>query len=160
MSRITTVRFPGSSLGQALGLALEDKAPDAKACPELDPGTAWLYREQLSRAGVIEVLFEEFDACLKIQGDQATGVPIVDASIVALPIQRNSRDDKEQINNGEIPEAWADKPVRRRQIDTDARWTKSTASGVQADSACRLKDMEARVKAKGIDESDPSPSMS
>ena len=110
MSRITTVRFPGSSLGQALGLALEDKAPDAKACPELDPGTAWLYREQLSRAGVIEVLFEEFDACLKTQGDQAMGVPIVDASIVALPIQRNSRDDKEQINNGEIPEAWADKP--------------------------------------------------
>ena len=69
-------------------------------------------------------MFEEFDACLKTQGDQAMGVPIMDASIVAFPIQRSSRDDKEQINNGEIPEAWADKPARRRQIDTDARWTK------------------------------------
>ena len=123
MSRITTVRFPGSS-PQALGLALEDKAPNAKACPELDSGTAWLYREQLSRAGGTEALFEEFDACLKTPGDQATGVPIMDASIVAFPIQRNGCDDKGQINNGERPEAWADKPARRRQIDTDARWTK------------------------------------
>ena len=121
MSRIATVRSPDRVRGR---LALEDKAPDAKARPELDSGTAWLYREQLSRAGGIEALFEEFDACLKTPGDQATGVPIMDASIVAFPIQRNSRDDKEQINNGEISEAWADKPARRRQIDTDARWTK------------------------------------
>ena len=34
------VRFPGSSPGQALGLTLADKVPDAK--------TVWLYREQPS----------------------------------------------------------------------------------------------------------------
>ena len=49
--RLSFVRFPGSSPGQALGLALEDKVPDAKACPELDSGTVSLYRERLSQAG-------------------------------------------------------------------------------------------------------------
>ena len=63
--RLSFVRF--------LGLALEDKVPDAKACPELDSGTVWLYREQLSQAGVIEVLFDDFDDYLKDQGFQVMG---------------------------------------------------------------------------------------
>ena len=48
-----------------LGLALEDKVPDAK--------TVWLYREQLSQAGVIDALFDDFDGYLKTQGYQAMG---------------------------------------------------------------------------------------
>ena len=55
---------------------------------------------------------EDFDGYLKSQGFQ-----IIDASIVA----GNRRDDNEQI---ETPEAWADKPAKRRQKDRDARWTK------------------------------------
>lgn len=82
----------------------------------------WLYREQLSQAGLIEVLFEEFDAYLKSQGYQAMGGQIIDASIVSVPIQRNRRDENEQIKKGEVPEAWADKPAKRRQKDTEARW--------------------------------------
>ena len=106
--RLSFVRF--------LGLALEDKVPDAK--------TVWLYREQLSEAGLIETLFEDFDAYLQGQGYQAMGGQIIDASLVAVPIQRNGRDENEQIKGGETPEAWADKPAKRRQKDTDARWTK------------------------------------
>ena len=106
--RLSFVRF--------LGLALEDKVPDAK--------TVWLYREQLSQAGLIDVLFEDFDAYLKSQGYQAMGGQIIDASIVAVPIQRNRRDDNEQIKRGETPDPWADKPAKRRQKDRDARWTK------------------------------------
>ena len=49
---------------------------------------------------------------------------IIDASLVVVPIQRNGRDENEQIKGGETPEAWADKPAKRRQKDTDARWTK------------------------------------
>ena len=79
--RLSFVRF--------LGLALQDKVPDAK--------TVWLYREQLSQAGLIDALFEDFDAYLKGQGYRAMGGQIIDASIVAVPIQRNSRDDNEQI---------------------------------------------------------------
>ena len=153
--RLSFVRF--------LALTLEDKVPDAK--------TVWLYREQLSQAGLI------------------------DASIVAVPMQRNRRDDNEQIKRGETPEAWADKPAKRRQKDRDARWTKkhgkshygyknhvtidrrhklirryrvtdaavhdsqvieelltsdNTASGVWADSAYRSKAIEATLKARGL----------
>ena len=105
--RLSFVRF--------LGLTLEDKVPDAK--------TVWLYREQLSRAGVIETLFDDFDGyprsswgqALQSQGFRAMGGQIIDASIVAVPIQRNSREENEQIKHGEPPETWADKPAKRRQ---------------------------------------------
>ena len=60
-----------------LGLGLEDRVPDAK--------TVWLYREQLTQAGVIETLFETFDGHLKDQGYLAMGGQIIDASIVAVP---------------------------------------------------------------------------
>ena len=43
------------------------------------------------------------------------GGQIMDASIVSVPRQRNSRDDKEQIKKGELPQAWTDKPAKRRQ---------------------------------------------
>ncbi len=71
--RLSFVRFPGSSPGQALGLALADKIPNAK--------TVWLYREQLSQAGVIDALFNDFDNYLNTQGYQARGGQIMDASI-------------------------------------------------------------------------------
>ena len=50
-----------------LGLGLEDRVPDAK--------TVWLYREQLTQAGVIAALFETFDGYLKDQGYLAMGGP-------------------------------------------------------------------------------------
>jgi len=99
-----------------LGLGLEDKVPDAK--------TVWMYREQLVQAGVIEALFEDFDGYLEKQGYLAMGGQIIDASIVAVPKQRNSRDENEKIKEGETPEGWEDKPAKRSQKDTDARWTK------------------------------------
>lgn len=106
--RLSFVRF--------LGLGLEDPVPDAK--------TVWLYREQLAEAGVIEALFDDFDGHLKRQGDLAMGGQIVDASIVPVPKQRNSRDDNAKIKAGETPEGWAQQPAKRAQKDTDARWTK------------------------------------
>ena len=99
-----------------LGLGLEDKVPDAK--------TVWLYREQLARAGVIETLFEDFDGYLKQQGYLAMGGQIIDASIVPVPTQRNSRDASARIKEGETPEGWETQPAKRSQKDTDARWTK------------------------------------
>jgi|TARA_B110001454_G_C12668369_1_gene412598 IS5 family transposase len=99
-----------------LGLGLEDKVPDAK--------TVWMYREQLVQAGVIEALFEDFDGYLEKQGYLAMGGQIIDASIVAVPKQRNSRDENEKIKEGEAPEGWDSKPAKRSQKDTDARWTK------------------------------------
>ena len=106
--RLSFVRF--------LGLGLEATVPDAK--------TVWLYREQLAEAGVIEALFDDFDGHLKRQGYLAMGGQIVDASIVPVPKQRNSRDDNAKIKAGEMPAGWAKQPAKRAQKDTDARWTK------------------------------------
>ena len=106
--RFSFVRF--------LGLGLEDKVPDAK--------TVWMYREQLVQVGVIEALFEDFDGYLEKQGYLAMGGQIIDASIVAVPKQRNNRDENEKIKEGETPEGWDDNPAKRSQKDTDARWTK------------------------------------
>ena len=43
-------------------------------------------------------------------------------SIVSAPKQRNSREENKRIKNGETPEDW--NQAKRRQKDTDARWTK------------------------------------
>ena len=105
-----------------LGLGLEGRVPDAK--------TVWLYREQLTQAGVIEALFETFDGYLKDQGYLAMGGQIIDASIVAVPKQRNSREENARIKAGETPAGWEDKPAKRRQKDVEARWTKKHGKSV------------------------------
>jgi IS5 family transposase len=98
-----------------LGLGIEGKVPDAK--------TVWLYSDQLAKAGFIEVLFKDFDGHLKAQGHLAMGGQIIDASIVSVPIQHNSRDENTTIKSGETPEGWADDPTKLCQKGTDARWT-------------------------------------
>jgi IS5 family transposase len=97
-----------------LDLSLGDDVPDAK--------TIWLFREQLSEAGVIEKAFDQFEAYLCEQGFSARKGQIVDASIVPVPKQRNSREENKRIKQGEVPEDWSQQ--KKRQKDTDARWTK------------------------------------
>jgi IS5 family transposase len=97
-----------------LGLSLGDEVPDAK--------TIWLYREQLIEAGVIKKAFDEFEAYLCEQGFSARKGQIVDASIVPVPKQRNSREENKRIKQGEVPEDWSEQ--KKRQKDRDARWTK------------------------------------
>ena len=97
-----------------LGLSLGDAVPDEK--------TIWLFREQLTEAGVIKRLFKEFDEFLEVKGFSARRGQIIDASIVEAPRQRNSREENRQIKAGQTPEDWSDQ--KKGQKDTDARWTK------------------------------------
>ncbi|MFC1765694.1 IS5 family transposase [Planctomycetota bacterium] len=97
-----------------LGLSLNDRVPDAK--------TIWLFREQLTEAGLAEKLFAQFDKFLRENGFSAKKGQIVDASIVRAPKQRNSRDENKQIKEGQAPKGWSD--TKKRQKDTDARWVK------------------------------------
>ena len=97
-----------------LGLELTSRVPDAK--------TIWLFREKLTKAGVIERLFARFDETLRAEGFVAAGGQIVDASLVSAPKQRNTLEEKEQLRQGEIPPAWQDCPAKLRQKDRDARW--------------------------------------
>ncbi len=103
------------SFTRFLRLGIEDRIPDGT--------TLWLFREKLAKAGLIEKLFDRFDQHLGAQGS-ARGGQIVDATIVAVPRQRNTREENEAIKVGQTPEDWEKHPAKNRQKDKDARWTK------------------------------------
>jgi IS5 family transposase len=89
-----------------------------------DATTIGKFEEQLRQAGLNEVLFEQFEVILRQSGYAAQGGQIIDATIIPVPIQRNSREENQQIKQGEIPTEWAENPDKLAQKDTDARWTK------------------------------------
>jgi IS5 family transposase len=89
-----------------------------------DGTTLWLFRETLAKAGLIEKLFEGFGQHLEAKGYIARGGQMVDATIVPVPRQRNSREENDAVKAGETPEAWEKNPAKNRQKDKDARWTK------------------------------------
>jgi len=97
-----------------LELSIGDRVPDAK--------TIWLFREQLTEAGLIEKAFKKFDTFLRNSGFAAKKGQIIDASIVQAPKQRNSRDENKSIKGGNVPEDWSNN--KKRQKDTEARWAK------------------------------------
>ena len=86
------------SFTRFLRLGIEDRIPDGT--------TLWLFREKLAKAGLIEKLFDRFDQHLGAQGYIARGGQIVDATIVAVPRQRNTREENAAIKVGRTPEDW------------------------------------------------------
>ena len=97
-----------------LGLGLDETVPDAK--------TIWHFRNELTNAGIIEELFALFTRELETKGIVTHKGTIVDATFVDAPKQRNTREENKRVKNGEVPEDWSEN--KRRQKDTDARWTK------------------------------------
>jgi IS5 family transposase len=81
------------------------------------------FRERLRKAGVIEELFEMFEEYLRSQGLQARGGQIIDATLVPVPKQRNTREENKEIKAGRLQEGWDENPDRLKQKDLDARWT-------------------------------------
>lgn len=104
------------SFARFLGLRLEDTVPDATSL--------WLFREALAKAGLIETLFAQFEQTLATNGYIARGGQIIDATIVAVPKQRNDREENKNIKADEVPAAWKTEPNKLAQKDCDARWTK------------------------------------
>jgi len=104
------------SFEEFVGLGVMNSIPDAT--------TVAFFRERLRKAGVIEELFEKFEEYLRSQGLQAQGGQIIDATLVPVPKQRNTREENQEIKAGRMPEGWDEKPERLRQKDLDARWCK------------------------------------
>lgn len=104
LDRLSFMRF--------LGLGINDPVPDAK--------TIWLFRDKLSTDGMIEKLFGHLDKQLDRDGIIVHKGKLVDASIVEVPIQRNSRDENKELKEGSIPEEWGENKLRQK--DTDAQW--------------------------------------
>ena len=98
-----------------LGLDLDQRIPDAK--------TIWLFRETLAQAQVVERLFAQFESYLAEHGLQPRGGQLIDASLVPVPKQRNTHKENATLKAGECPTAWDRQPAKRRQKDTEARWT-------------------------------------
>lgn len=97
-----------------LGLSPEGRVPDAK--------TIWVFRERLKKLELVDKLFAELLTQIDTAGFTARKGQIVDAAIVPVPKQRNSREENARIKAGETPEDWSD--AKRQQKDVQARWTK------------------------------------
>lgn len=86
-----------------------------------DRTTIWHFENRVGQAGA-QALFGEMAEQLARKGFIARGGQIIDATLVKAPVQRNSRQENEQVRQGNVPEDWND--ARRRQKDVDASWTK------------------------------------
>ena len=108
LDRLSFHRFLGLSFGQ----------------PVPDANTIWLFREALNAGDKARTLFDRFNAILKEKGYEAKKGQIIDASIVEVPVQRNTREENDLIKKGEAEKVRAGwKPAKAAQKDTDARWT-------------------------------------
>ena len=92
------------SFEEFVGLGVMNNIPDAT--------TVAFFRERLRRAGVIEELFEMFENYLRDQGLEARGGQIIDATLVPVPKQRNSREENKEIKANRLPDGWNDSPRR------------------------------------------------
>jgi len=102
--RISFMRF--------LGLNIDERVPDAK--------TIWLFREELTKIHLTKKLFQRFNGYLSQHGLKAQKGQIIDANIVSVPIQRNSREQNKRLKDGENLDEWSDQV--KRQKDADAKW--------------------------------------
>lgn len=95
--RLSWLRFLGFDLG----------------APTPDANTIRLFREKLTEAGALDMVFADFDRQLKERGYLAMGGQIVDATLVAAPKQRNTVPEKDAIKAGrQAREIWPDEPAR------------------------------------------------
>lgn len=107
--------FDRLSFTRFLGLRMNDDIPDAK--------TIWLFKDRLGADGVRR-LFKLLTKALEKQALILNKGKIVDATIVEVPRQRNSREENRQLKEGQVPESWQENPNKLRQKDIDAKWLK------------------------------------
>lgn len=104
------------SFKKFLGLETGDKVPDEK--------TVWLFRENLTKSGLVEELFNQFIGFLDDKDLILNEGKMIDASFTVAPRQRNTKEENDKIKKGEGNELWNDKPNKKKHKDIDARWTK------------------------------------
>jgi len=105
------------SFRRFLGIPFSNAVPDCK--------TVWAFRESLNQAGEdrTKQLFELFLNKLNQDGLIAKEGKMMDATLVSVPIQRNSREENKEIKAGKIPANFSENKNKLAQKDTAARWT-------------------------------------
>lgn len=129
LDRLSFMRF--------LGLTLSDGVPDAK--------TIWNFKNTLTQKDMIRKLFDMLDKQLDKDGIILHEGKMVDASIVEVPRQRNTREENKEVKEGTIPKAWKKNENKLRQKDVDADWLKKNGEDyfgyknhVKADTETKL----------------------
>jgi IS5 family transposase len=108
--RISFMRF--------LGFGISDRVPDAK--------TIWLYEDNLAKSKAGQEIFDMFFEAIAQKGYITRAGSIVDATFIEAPKRKNTKEQREALKTGEIPEEWkdAEHPQKLRQRDVEATWTK------------------------------------
>ena len=108
--RVSFTRFLGFDFGSVV--------PDAK--------TIWLYEDLLSKSEAGKKLFDMFFREIEAKGYVTKEGSIVDASFIEAPRRKNTKEQREKLKSGEVPEEWGDPkhPQKLAQRDTDASWAK------------------------------------
>ena len=83
-----------------------------------------MFRENLTNAGLVEKIFEQFTQFLEHKGLIMNEGKMIDASFTVAPRQRNTREEKNTIKEGKGDELWSEEPNKKRHKDINARWTK------------------------------------
>lgn len=102
------------SFQRFVGLRQSSQVPDRT--------TIWTFKERLIKAGATERIFEAVKRQLDRHGYIARGGQMIDASIVPVPKQTLTKEEKEIVQQDAMPAEWS--PSKRRQKDVQARWTK------------------------------------
>ena len=108
------------SFEEFVGLGVMNDIPDAT--------TVAFFRKRLRKANVIDELFEMFESCLRDQGLEARGGQIIDATLVPIPKQGNSREDYNEIKANRLADGWNESPRQLQQRDLDVRLDKKMIS--------------------------------
>ncbi|RYY58115.1 MAG: IS5 family transposase [Chitinophagaceae bacterium] len=96
-------------------LEREGRLPNAK--------TIWRFCERLGRERV-QALFSVVDGFLRDRVLPLRAGKMIDARFVDVPRQRNTRQENQQIKDGQMSDGWEQKSALHRQKDTDARQTR------------------------------------
>jgi IS5 family transposase len=85
-----------------------------------------VYEDLLSKSDAGKELFDMFYEAIKAKGYVTTEGSIVDASFIEAPKRKNTKEQRDALKRGEIPEEWnaPEHPQKLLQRDIDATWAK------------------------------------
>jgi transposase, IS5 family len=104
------------SFQKFIGVGEYESLPDEK--------TIWLFKERLMKKGIYNKLFTKLKYWIEKSGFIMKEGAIVDATIIEVPIQRNTAEENQTIKEDKIPEDWKEDGHKLCQKDIDARWVK------------------------------------
>lgn len=127
MLRILVVKYLNGLSDEQMEFQLLDRMSYRRFCLLADSAnvpdrnTLWHWQQRLGVDGTT-ALFQAVDRQLLARGYIARKGQIIDATLVPAPIQHFTKEDKRQLDEGQIPSDWSQ--AKRRQKDLDATHTK------------------------------------